>query len=128
VYPGSSGSTVVYGHGAASAGYVAYSDATTGSNDDWVATLGSGASTAYFETLGSWTWGHQHDIAGAASGSYKATIKYTFPTPTGSSVSISIFLTDGDHCGDYATSSYSFANIGQPNQGQPTGGTVELEQ
>ena len=40
----------------------------------------------------------------------------------GTSVAISLFLTDGDHCGDYATAAYTFANIGQPNGGQQTGG------
>jgi Flp pilus assembly protein TadG len=126
VYPSGSGSTVTYGNGASSVGYTAYSDSKTGKNDDWVETIGSGATPSYFETSGSWTWGHQHDISGAQSGTYNATIKYTFPTPTGTSVALTVFLTDGDHCGDYATASYTFANIGQPNGGSQTGGSVEL--
>jgi hypothetical protein len=119
-------SLVTYGNGASVSGYNAYLDSKTNLYDDWVETLGTGSNTSYFETLGAWTWGHQHDISGAASGTYNATIKYTFPTPAGSSVAISLFLTDGDHCGDYATASYTFANIGQPNGGSQTGGAVEL--
>ncbi len=126
VYPAGGGS-VVYNN-AAPAGYTAYLNPKTNKYDDWVETLGSGSNTSYVETLGAWTWGHQKDIAGAANGAYAATIKYTFPTPAGSSVSLSVFLTDGDHCGDYATASYSFANIGQPNGGAQTGGSVQLTQ
>ena len=126
VYP-TSQSTVTYGNGAAAAGYTAYLDSSTNVYDDWVEALGSGATTSYFETLGSWTWGHQKDISSTqTSGSYEAAIKYTFPTPAGTNLSITIFLTDGDHCGDYATASYTFANIGQPNGGSQSGGTVEL--
>ena len=125
VYP-TSQSTITYGNGASTAGYTAYHDSTTGLYDDWVETLGSGATASYFETLGQWTWGHQKDINGANSGTYQATLNYTFPTPAGTSVSITIFLTDGDHCGDYASASYTFANIGQPGAGSQSGGTVEL--
>ena len=125
VYP-SSPSTITYGNGASTAGYTAYLDSTTGLYDDWVENVGTGSTASYFETLGSWTWGHQKDIGGANSSTYQATLKYTFPTPTGTSVSITIFLTDGDHCGDYATASYTFANIGQPGGGSQSGGTVEL--
>jgi len=124
VYP-TSQSTVTYPN-AATAGYTAYLNSTTTKYDDWVETLGSGANTSYFETLGSWTWGHEKDISGSSSASYTAAIKYTFPTPAGSSVTLSIFLTDGDHCGDYATATYTFANISGSGGGGQTGGTVEL--
>jgi hypothetical protein len=83
---------------------------------------------ATIEVKGSWTWGHQSDIAGANSGTYNAQALYTFSTPNGNYVSITIFVTDGDHCGDYALANYTFKNVGLPAGGTQTGGTVSLVQ
>ena len=94
---------------------------------DWTYAIpNSGNST--FELQGSWTWGHQSDIAGAASGTYTASASYTFPTPNGNYVAINTFLTDGDHCGDYATANYTFKNVGSPGGGSQSVGTVQLVQ
>ncbi|HVS42277.1 MAG TPA: pilus assembly protein TadG-related protein [Candidatus Dormibacteraeota bacterium] len=100
-------------------------DSTTGIYDDWTFTYPDHST---MEVSGQWTWGHQMDISGANSGNNLATIKYTFPVPYGSTVSIQIFMTDGDHCGDYATSNYTFNNIGQPAGGQQSAGSVLIEE
>ncbi|MHB8719529.1 MAG: Tad domain-containing protein [Candidatus Dormibacteria bacterium] len=115
-----------FSNGAASAGYNVATDPATSLNDDWTETVGSGSSASYFEIVGAWTWGHQKDISGSVSGGYTAQINYTFPTPSGSSVGITIFMTDGDHCGDYASASYTLTNAGNGSGGTP--GTVELLQ
>jgi Putative Flp pilus-assembly TadE/G-like len=99
--------------------------ATYPAPNDWLYTI-PGGSGAYIEVKGQWTWGHQSDIAGANSGSYTAQLLYTFPTPNGTYVSITLFVTDGDHCGDYAYASYTFKNIGSPGPGQQTVGSVAL--
>lgn len=95
---------------------------------DWTYAIpSSGGST--IEMIGSWMWGHQSDLTGANSGSYVAQMKYTFPTPDGTYVAISMFLSDGDHCGDYALASYSFKNVGAPGGGGlQTIGSVTLVQ
>jgi Putative Flp pilus-assembly TadE/G-like len=95
--------------------------------NDWVYTI-PGGSGATMEARGSWTWGHQDDIAGASSGSYKAQLMYTFPNPSGTYLSITLFVLDGDHCGDYAYASYTFKNTGSPGPGQQTVGSVTLVQ
>jgi hypothetical protein len=92
---------------------------------DWLYTI-PGGSGATMETKGNWAWGHQNDIAGAVSGSYTAQFKYTFANPDGGYLSITIFLLDGDHCGDYAFATYTFKNTGAPGPGQQTVGSVQL--
>ena len=92
---------------------------------DWLYTI-PGGSGATMETSGGWTWGHQSDIAGAASGSYTAKFKYTFPNPDGQYVALTAFLLDGDHCGDYAYANYVFQSTGAPGPGQQTVGSVTL--
>ena len=94
---------------------------------DWSLSIPNGSSTAStFEVSGNWTWGHEMDIANARTGNDAATVKYTFPTPAGKSVAITIFLTDGDRCGDYALVNAIYNNVGQSSGGQQTAGTVEM--
>jgi putative Flp pilus-assembly TadE/G-like protein len=100
----------------------AYSIAT---GTDWTYTIPNG-NGATIEAKGSWAWGHQSDIPGAASGNYTAQLIYTFPNPAGSYLSITLFLLDGDHCGDYAYANYTFRNTGAPGPGQQTVGSVTL--
>jgi hypothetical protein len=94
---------------------------------DWTYAIpNSNGST--IETKGQWSWGHQTDIAGAARGSYTAKMLYTFPNPTGNYLSITVFVLDGDHCGDYAYSTYTFKNTGLPGPGSQSIGSVDLVQ
>lgn len=94
---------------------------------DWTYAIpNSNGST--IEISGNWTWGHESDISGANSGNDVATVKYTFPTPSGSYVSVSVFVLDGDHCGDYAYQEYTFRNTGQPGPGQQTVGNTTIVQ
>lgn len=109
----------------ASPGSYTIISATYPSPNDWQYTI-PGGSGAYMEVKGQWTWGHQSDIPGAPSGSYTAQLLYTFPTPNGSYVALTLFVTDGDHCGDYAYANYTFKNIGTPGPGQQTVGSVSL--
>ena len=95
------------------------------SPNDWQYTI-PGGNGAIVEVKGQWTWGHQSDIAGANSGSYTAQLLYTFPTPVGNYVSLTLFVDDGDHCGDYAYASYTFKNTGAPGPGQQTTGSVSI--
>jgi hypothetical protein len=83
---------------------------------------------ASIEVTGSWTWGHESDIPGANSGNFTAQVLYTFPNPSGNYVAISIFTTDGDHCGDYDIANYTFRNTGLPAGGSQTVGSVSLVQ
>jgi hypothetical protein len=99
--------------------------ATFPAPNDWSYTI-PGGSGATVEVKGQWTWGHQSDIAGANSGSYTAQLLYNFPTPVGNYVSITLFVDDGDHCGDYAYANYTFKNTGAPGPGQQTTGSVSI--
>jgi len=112
--------------GSPPAGYTAAADPITGQNTDWTYTIGSGATASKFEVSGNWTWGHEAAISGARGGNNRAIIKYTFPIPTGTSTNITIFLTDGDHCGDYYNVNATLNNVGQPNPGAQSGGSVVL--
>ncbi|MEA2643254.1 MAG: hypothetical protein QOG08_280, partial [Chloroflexota bacterium] len=94
---------------------------------DWTYTIPN-SNNSTIEAKGSWTWGHQSDIAGANSGNYTAQMLYTFPNPTGNYVSITVFVLDGDHCGDYAYANYTFKNTGLPGAGSQTIGSVGLVQ
>lgn len=94
---------------------------------DWTYSIPASGNSS-FELKGDWTWGHQSDIPGAVSGNYSAQAIYTFPTPNGNYVAITMFVTDGDHCGDYALASYTFKNVGTPGGGAQTVGTVQLVQ
>ncbi len=119
-------SSPAYPAAAPPAGYTASADPVTGQNTDWTMTIGSGSTASTFEVSGNWTWGHEMDIPSASSGDDLATIKYTFPIPKGTSVSITVFLTDGDHCGDYYIVNATFNNIGQPGGGSQSAGSVML--
>jgi Flp pilus assembly protein TadG len=99
--------------------------ANSPSPNDWSYTI-PGGSGATMEAKGQWTWGHQNDIAGANSGSYTAQLLYTFPNPEGAYLSITLFVLDGDHCGDYAYANYTFKNTGFPGPGQQTVGSVSI--
>jgi len=94
---------------------------------DWIYAIPNSNGSS-IEISGNWTWGHESDIPGANSGGDVATVKYTFPTPVGSYVSVSVFVLDGDHCGDYAYQSYTFKNTGQPGPGQQTVGATDIVQ
>jgi Putative Flp pilus-assembly TadE/G-like len=98
---------------------------TINSSTDWVYPIPNSNGSS-METKGGWSWGHQSDIAGAASGSYTAQFLYTFPNPNGSYLSLTVFLLDGDHCGDYAYANYTFRSTGIPGPGQQTVGSVAL--
>ena len=94
---------------------------------DWTFPIPN-SNNSTIETKGQWSWGHQKDILNAASGNYTAKMLYTFPNPVGSYLSITIFVLDGDHCGDYAYSTYTFKNTGLPGPGSQSIGSVGLVQ
>jgi hypothetical protein len=81
-----------------------------------------------FNIDGDWIWGHERDISTAKRGNDLATLTYTFPVPTGTTVTVSMFMTDGDRCGDYVTATWTFNNIGTPSGGVQIIGSVRLEQ
>jgi len=108
-------------------GYNNYTHLTTATGlPDWTYTFPDDGST--FHGVSNWTWGHEQDIPGANSGTNHATLTYTFPTPPGSTVSATIYMSDGDSCGDFATVTVSFGNPGTPAAGQQTAASVRLEQ
>ncbi|MDQ6711677.1 MAG: hypothetical protein M3Z28_00595, partial [Candidatus Dormibacteraeota bacterium] len=98
---------------------------------DWKYTEPDGS---IYEVAGDWSWGHQMDIIAGGGGfgtgilNQTATISYTFTIPSGSTVVITAYMTDGDFCGDFATATWTFYNIGQSNAGQQVAGHVHLEQ
>jgi Flp pilus assembly protein TadG len=94
---------------------------------DWVYAIPN-SNNSTIEVTGKWIWGHEKDIPTAVSGSNIASVKYTFPIPSGSYVSVSVFVNDGDHCGDYAYASQVFKNTGAPGPGQQSVGSVDLAQ
>ena len=109
--------------------YTAASDPVTNLNTDWSLSIPNGTPTnSTFETSGNWTWGHERDIPNATIGPNTATIKFTFPTPAGTTVTITMFITDGDRCGDYALSTATMNNVGQPYSGGQGVGSVRLVQ
>jgi hypothetical protein len=81
-----------------------------------------------FRIQGDWAWGHERNLLGAQRGNDYATLTYTFPVPVGQTVTISMFMTDGDRCGDYVTTTWTFNNIGTPAPGVQVIGVVRLEQ
>jgi hypothetical protein len=95
---------------------------------DWTYSIpNSNGST--IELNGNWMWGHEWDITGWNGwGANFVTVKYTFPVPAGSYVAVAVFVSDGDHCGDYAYASQVFKNTGGPGPGQQTIGGVSLIQ
>jgi Putative Flp pilus-assembly TadE/G-like len=81
-----------------------------------------------FQIEGDWAWGHERNITTAVRGNNYATLTYTFPVPVGTTVTVGMFMTDGDRCGDYVTSTWTFNNVGTPAPGVQVIGTVRLEQ
>ncbi|HEY0830468.1 MAG TPA: pilus assembly protein TadG-related protein [Candidatus Dormibacteraeota bacterium] len=100
------------------------------SNSDWVYTI-PGGNGATIEATGGWTWGHHNDPAINPTGTragYTGSLIYTFPNPVGSYVSVTVFMLDGDRCGDYAYATYTFKTTGGPGPGQQSVGSVNLVQ
>ena len=104
-----------------------------GINADWRYTI-PGGNGATIEATGQWTWGHQNDprITGNANGNnrgnYTAQLIYTFPNPAGNYLTVTVFFLDGDRCGDYAYTTYTFRSTGGPGPGQQSVGSVHLIQ
>lgn len=96
-------------------------------SSDWLYTIPSG-NGATIEAQGSWAWGHHNTIPGASQSGYTAKLIYNFPNPAGSYVSVTLFLLDGDRCGDYAYVTYTFKTTGGPGPGQQSVGSVNLVQ
>jgi hypothetical protein len=96
-------------------------------NSDWLYTI-PGGNGATIEAIGGWNWGHQNTIPGANNSTYTAKLKYTFPNPAGSYLSVTVFMLDGDRCGDYAYATYTFRSTGGPGPGQQAIGSVSLVQ
>jgi len=102
-----------------------YTQTTVAGSPSWAYTFADGSKMTI---VGDWAWGHEKDIALATSSNNQATITYTVSTPAGSTVTVTAFMTDGDHCGDYVSATWSFGNLGQPNPGVQVGSAVNLEQ
>ncbi len=115
-----------------------YTIVSSSPKPDWIYTypVGDAAYGSKFEVSGDWSWGHQLNIisngGGTGTGIFnqKDTLTYTFPIPPANqpTVSITIYMTDGDFCGDYVTATYTFYNVGHANPGQQVSGNVHLEQ
>ena len=99
----------------------------TNPGPDWVYTI-PGGNGATIEAIGDWAWGHQNTIPGASTANYTAQLVYTFPNPVGNYVSVTVFMLDGDRCGDYAYATYTFRSTGGPGPGQQSIGSVGLVQ
>jgi hypothetical protein len=114
-------------------GAIHYTRTTTSNGDPkWTMNYPVGgiygpANGSTFTVEGNWTWGHERDLVTAVRGNDLATLTYTFPVPAGQTVTVSMFMTDGDRCGDYVTSTWTFNNIGQPAPGVQVVGSVRLE-
>jgi hypothetical protein len=67
-------------------------------------------------------------MPGAQTNNNTAQIIYTFPNPIGNYLSVTVFLLDGDRCGDYAYATYTFRSTGGPGPGQQTIGSISLVQ
>ena len=94
---------------------------------DWLYNIPGGGG-ATIEAKGSWAWGHQNTIPGAQTANYTAQLIYTFPNPAGNYISVTLFMLDGDRCGDYAYATYTFKSTGGPGPGQQSVGSVSLVQ
>ena len=106
-----------------------YTHNVIGGRPDWTTNGTDPFVGAYtYEVLGNWIWGRQSNITGARTAANQGTIKFTFPTPLGRTVSLTLYMSDGDRCGDYAEFGGSFNNIGQPSPGLQSAGSVVIEQ
>jgi hypothetical protein len=90
---------------------------------DWTMTY---ADTSTFRIVGDWVWGHERNITGATRATNTATLVYTFAQPAGRQVTITMFMADGDRCGDYVVATETLPV--PPAVIQQTVGTVRLEQ
>ncbi|MDQ6884832.1 MAG: hypothetical protein M3077_11455, partial [Candidatus Dormibacteraeota bacterium] len=113
------------------AGYPGYTVLASSPKPDWTYVEPDGSK---YEVKGDWAWGHQMDLIARGQGlgtgifNQSATITYTFPIPSGNTVVITAFMTDGDFCGDFVTGTWTFYNVGQSSAGQQVAGNVHLEQ
>jgi hypothetical protein len=111
----------------------AYTIISTGppqGSSDWLYTI-PGGSGATIEAKGAWAWGHHNDpsiVPSGRSGTYPASLIYSFPNPVGNYLSVTMFMLDGDRCGDYAYATYTFKSTGGPGPGQQSIGSVSLVQ
>jgi Flp pilus assembly protein TadG len=97
---------------------------TSNNSSDWTMKYSDGST---LELNGGWVWGHENAIPGAL-GNGTVTAKYTFPTPPGLQSTVTIFMSDGDRCGDWVTVTVTLNNVGTFNPGIQSVGTVSLEQ
>jgi hypothetical protein len=100
------------------------------SPSDWVYTI-PGGSGATIEAKGGWTWGHHNDpriVPAGSTAGYTGSLIYTFPNPAGNYLQVTVFMLDGDRCGDYAYATYTFKSTGGPGPGQQSIGSVSLVQ
>jgi Flp pilus assembly protein TadG len=99
-------------------------------SSDWLYNI-PGGSGATIEAKGAWIWGHHNDpaiVPVGVRGSYTASLIYTFPNPVGNYLSVTMFMLDGDRCGDYAYATYTFKSTGGPGPGQQSIGSVSIVQ
>jgi Flp pilus assembly protein TadG len=98
---------------------------TSNNSSDWTIKY---ADNSTFELNGAWVWGHENSISGSNNGTNNVLAKYTFPTPAGAQSTVTIFMSDGDRCGDWVTVTATLTNAGAFNPGQQVSGNVSLEQ
>ena len=120
-------------NGSGAGSYTKVSDPTTSTYSDYTESVPLGTSgNAKYEISGFWTWGHQSDLTTTPPwtkpSNYTAQVKVTFPAQPGTTVSITMGIYDGDHCGDFAIYQQTFTAPGQPGGGQPVAGSVTIEQ
>ncbi|HEY1421755.1 MAG TPA: pilus assembly protein TadG-related protein [Candidatus Dormibacteraeota bacterium] len=119
--------TPAYPSNASPGSYTIISTGPPQGQSDWLYTI-PGGSGATVEAKGSWNWGHHNTIPNARSANYSAQLIYTFPNPAGNYLSVTMFILDGDRCGDYAYATYTFKSTGGPGPGQQSVGSVSLVQ
>ncbi len=119
-----------YPNSGAPGSYTIISTGPPQGSSDWLFTI-PGGSGATIEAKGAWTWGHHNDpriVPAGRSANYTASLIYTFPNPIGNYLSVTMFMLDGDRCGDYAYATYIFKSTGGPGPGQQSIGSVSLVQ
>ncbi len=92
---------------------------------DWTMNYADGAT---FRIDGDWVWGHEQAIPGATSTENFATLYYTWTIPPGPVSTVTLFMSDGDSCGDFVTATWTLTNVVPPTPGVQIFGTVHLEQ
>jgi len=119
-----------YPSGGTPGSYTIISTGPPQGSSDWLYAI-PGGSGATIEAKGAWTWGHHNDpriVPPGRSSNYTASLIYTFPNPIGNYLSVTMFMLDGDRCGDYAYATYTFKSTGGPGPGQQSIGSVSLVQ